>query len=313
MLLNERYTGKFVWNKRKWLRVPGQKSRRSMLRPASEWVVADRPDLAIIPQELWNTVQERFGERRRKGSGRQPGDAKRPSPVSGVLRCGTCGSSMSGISCRVNPGGVRYANLGCSANRSKGNTICDNDLCISERKVVDGVVDVVRGLVSSPELPELFARLFLERVAAAEAAAPPDPLARDVAGPERRVRNLVEALATLGTSQAVGAQLRDEEQKLRQLRDQLERSRAAHRRACKAPEVDQAKRYLADLAVLIEKAPERCREVIRRLIPRLTMTPRTEGEVRYYEAEGELALKAEDSATFSGDRVFDKDGCGGRI
>ena len=52
MLLNERYLGRFVWNQSKWLRVQGQRSRRRIARPASEWIVHELPELAIVPKDF---------------------------------------------------------------------------------------------------------------------------------------------------------------------------------------------------------------------------------------------------------------------
>lgn len=51
ILRNERYTGRVVWNKREFLKDPDSGKRRSVLRPASEWRVEDRPDLRIVPPD----------------------------------------------------------------------------------------------------------------------------------------------------------------------------------------------------------------------------------------------------------------------
>jgi site-specific DNA recombinase len=69
MLLNERYVGHFVWNRRKFIRVPGQRHRRAVKRPRSEWRVQERPELAIISPSVWALVQRRIQRR----AGRPPG------------------------------------------------------------------------------------------------------------------------------------------------------------------------------------------------------------------------------------------------
>lgn len=56
MLRNERYLGHFTWNQSEWVRVPGRKSRRRVVRPSSEWVTQEHPELAIVPRELWRVV-----------------------------------------------------------------------------------------------------------------------------------------------------------------------------------------------------------------------------------------------------------------
>jgi site-specific DNA recombinase len=70
MLANERYVGRFTWNQSKWIRVPGRKSRRRIMRAREEWITHDIPELAIIPRKLWEDVQSRFRRRRSAGSGR---------------------------------------------------------------------------------------------------------------------------------------------------------------------------------------------------------------------------------------------------
>jgi site-specific DNA recombinase len=67
MLSNERYIGRFTWNKVKWVKQPGKKQRKKIDRPQEEWIVRDMPELAIIDRELWDDVRRRFN---RQGKGR---------------------------------------------------------------------------------------------------------------------------------------------------------------------------------------------------------------------------------------------------
>jgi hypothetical protein len=62
LLLNERYAGRFIWNRHRWARLPdGRRSPQE--RPREEWVVEERPDLAIVSASLWERVQGRFQKR----------------------------------------------------------------------------------------------------------------------------------------------------------------------------------------------------------------------------------------------------------
>ncbi|MDQ3369320.1 MAG: recombinase family protein [Myxococcota bacterium] len=54
--------------------------------------------------------------------------------VSGLLKCGTCGGPMS-INGMKMKAGIRYAQFACTANRSRGASICANASSISERKI----------------------------------------------------------------------------------------------------------------------------------------------------------------------------------
>jgi site-specific DNA recombinase len=60
MLKRELYKGEHVWNRSKFVKVPGTNKRRSRPRPVSEWRRRSMPELAIVSADLWNSVQNRF-------------------------------------------------------------------------------------------------------------------------------------------------------------------------------------------------------------------------------------------------------------
>ena len=61
MLKRDFYKGESVWNRSKFVKVPGTNKRRSRPRPESEWKRLSAPELAIVSVELWNRAQSRFG------------------------------------------------------------------------------------------------------------------------------------------------------------------------------------------------------------------------------------------------------------
>jgi hypothetical protein len=78
MLRNERYVGRFVWNRRKWVRSPRTGRRVYRLRAAEEHVEHRLPDLAIIPDELWAYVQARVWANRKTERGPRGAENRRP-------------------------------------------------------------------------------------------------------------------------------------------------------------------------------------------------------------------------------------------
>src|SRR5262249_16949860 len=112
LLRNRQYIGEWTWNKEKWLQVPGTRRYRRLPRPPSEPGTRTIPELRLVPDPLWRAVQLRF-TRRRPGSGRTVGSGKDGGPLlSGLLRCGACGGSITVVSRRYKKG-VAYTNLGC--------------------------------------------------------------------------------------------------------------------------------------------------------------------------------------------------------
>ena len=52
ILSNEKYMGKWVWNKSESRRDPKTGRRRQFPKPESEWIVTQDESLRIVPQEL---------------------------------------------------------------------------------------------------------------------------------------------------------------------------------------------------------------------------------------------------------------------
>ncbi len=221
MLENERYLGRFVWNQSKWVRVPGRRSRRRIMRPESEWIAQEVPELAIVPKELWEQARARFRRVKPGKYGRPPGSGKSPSVLSGLLRCGVCGGSMTVVG-RKWKAGVAYTRFGCTAHYSRGNAICANALTLSENKAQRAIVAAIRAILDQPEAFAHFQAAFRRQVGARSAAgqgAGPD-LARSVRDAEKRVANLTESLARGGWSEALAAKLVEEERRLEGLKGQ---------------------------------------------------------------------------------------------
>jgi hypothetical protein len=80
-----------IWTRSEWRKDPDSGKRIRKMHPESEWHVQERPDLAIVDRAAWNKVRER-SERRPQGLNNHRG-APRRYPLSGLLKCGTCGGS----------------------------------------------------------------------------------------------------------------------------------------------------------------------------------------------------------------------------
>lgn len=306
MLRNERYLGKFVWNRRKFVRAPGKKNRRAIERPEAEWVTHEAPELAIIPAELWQSAQARFTQERPHQSdpGRPRGASRHPYLLSALLRCGVCNGKMTVTGSRVRDG-VRYASFGCATHNSRGEAICPNGLSVSERKVNHAVICALRDVLTTPGLIRRFVERFNERAAdlrASASATPMTDLERDVQERQHRVRNVTQALASVGWSEALIAQLKDEEAQLQTAQARLTALKASTDplRALPPPHVVEG--YLADLLGTLEADPVKGRQLLALHLGSILLTPKNEGPDRFYQATGALNL-----------RVSVKPSCGGRI
>ena len=69
ILANEKYTGRWVWNRTETRRDPKTGRRRAFPKPESEWVTTEDEALRIIPDPLWARVSRRRDEVRRNWPG----------------------------------------------------------------------------------------------------------------------------------------------------------------------------------------------------------------------------------------------------
>jgi hypothetical protein len=272
------YVGVWIWNKEKWLQVPGTRRYRRVPRPASEHARREIPELRIVRAPLWEQVQarlKRLGFNRSRG-GRTPGATKGPSSIlAGILRCGVCGGSIAVVHRRTKDG-YNYATLGCTTNKSRGAAICRHSRTISEKKVRMAVMDMLNAHLAAPDLIRRFVATFEKRLAehqkgdskSAEAAA-------RIREQEGRVRNLYEGLAKMGWSQSLADLLRDEEAKLATLKTAAVQRAMVPANVLPHPRIIEG--YLRNLLTLIEGDPVEGREILARHIQPLVLTPRADG------------------------------------
>jgi site-specific DNA recombinase len=60
MLRRERYVGRIIWNRTRFIKRPGTNKRVCRPRPKSEWSTQEAPELRIVDGELWTRVQDRL-------------------------------------------------------------------------------------------------------------------------------------------------------------------------------------------------------------------------------------------------------------
>jgi site-specific DNA recombinase len=311
MLGNGRYIGRWAWNQRKWVRVPGKATRRAIERPEAEHVVIDLPTLRIVPPELWDRVQERLGTRK-PGKGRAMGAGKMgASLLTGLLRCGVCGGSIVIVS-RRHKNGASYANFGCTVNRSRGKSICANSRTASERKVIEKVIQALRAQLTTPGLVERFQASFRKQFAELNgggARKVTKALERDLQDAESRVRNVTVGLAKIGFSDALAAQLKAEEARLSDAKAAL--ARATQTRASVLPHPSLIEKYLRNLLGLLETDKDAARALLKRHMPPLVLTP--EGPTFRIKGGFDLSICLQEAAEAPGGASASPESMLGRV
>lgn len=140
MLTNEFYIGRMIWNRTVGIKDPDTGIKKNVKRPKSEWIITERPDLAIIDRKTFNTVRARLGRRTSACGARGGGKAR--FPLSGLLKCGECGGNLfimgATVSTKAGPRkNKRY--YGCSTNFHAPNQ-CSNKRRLPLALAEDGLI-----------------------------------------------------------------------------------------------------------------------------------------------------------------------------
>jgi site-specific DNA recombinase len=284
MLNNSIYVGQYIWNRSAWIKNPDTGRRRRVARPKEEWMVKAMPELRIVPQELWDAVQNRQNEIRQKSTAlrqalNNPNTRSRTGKFlfSGLLKCGTCNASYTVCS---------VCSYGCSTNINRGSAACANKLRVTRKIVEVRLLEAIRNDLLSQEAIDLFVTETNTLLKQAQAERHPDTegLRRDLKRVEGEVNNLLAAIKAGIFTTATKAELE---------RGEAERSRltalvnttedVTYKLAASLP--DAAARYkalVADLGATLARDVAVARQALKMLVGEVKLNPRPEG---YLEAE----------------------------
>jgi len=192
VLRNELYVGRLVWNRLRYLKDPVSGKRRSRLNPPSAWVVEEVPDLRIIAQSLWETVQRRLlgirdSEWVKKARATRFWEHRRTRHLlTSKAFCGSCGSPLAAI-------GADH--LACGKARRMGT--CENRRSV-RRGVFEGLIlEALKNQLMAPDLIAEFIDEFHREVNRQRQGAELERSAAqsELAAVTRKLDGLVDAIA----------------------------------------------------------------------------------------------------------------------
>ena len=143
ILSNNKYTGVWEYNKKRWIKKSVRGKRRSLPNPPEQWERYESEKLRIVTDEVFAAVNAIA-----RKQGRNPSGNKKYL-LSGLVVCAKCGSSMD----VVNSG--RYSYYICRAARSQGPQACKNKHRVSRSAVELGLLSEIRRVLLDPEVSEI--------------------------------------------------------------------------------------------------------------------------------------------------------------
>ena len=273
ILNNPLYVGRIGWNRSEKVRDPDTGKRIMRMRPQSEWIWTDAPDLRIIPQALWESVKARRQGRHREARGNVRGRRAR-ALLSGLLECGTCGSHYV-----LNT--PRY--YGCTAHRDRGPAICANGRLVRRDAFEALILRLVFEEVFSPEVVAYVTRRVnaaLERLTAT-----PDEIRqkreRELSQALRELENVRGAIRQGIVTPTTKVLLEECEQRVAECEAALRAASPRRKSVTALPSLVEG--YLRDLRTTLDTDTTRARPLLAKLIGPITLRPdgaRLVGEVR---------------------------------
>jgi site-specific DNA recombinase len=279
MLNNDIYRGVIVWNRTKDVREPKTGRKIARPKPESEWVYKDAPKLRIISDELWEAVKARQGRLELKTNNWRK---KRPqSLVSGLMRCGVCGSPF-----------VKHNQTRFACTRRHGDITCTHRLSIRQDEIETAIVEALRAKLMDPRLVKVFCEEYtrhlneLRRNENATRAGYETELQKLERTRKRCVQAIMDGVPA--------SQVKDELRRIEERRQEVEGLLAGSE---ELPPIIHPKmslhyqKHVAKLTTTIEDANLRAeaQESLRLLVEKIVLTPNAEGTALVVDLYGDLA------------------------
>jgi site-specific DNA recombinase len=287
ILRNPIYIGRYVWNKSAWIKDPDTGKRIRRERSVDEWIEVDMPELRIVSQTLWDSVQARLNRQTKRSLSVRAAlhqRARTGPPMrhlfSGLLKCAACGSPF------VTVGNNRY---GCSGHKYRGTAVCQNRLSVKRSIVESRLLASVKNDICNSDALEIFTRETrrLLQEYAASAAPNIEHLRNRLAEIEKKIGNLINAIAAGTFSPALQTALEKHESEKIDILREIEEAEASRleRAPDFLPRVSEIYfEMVSELEESLSDDTDRARECLRCLIgDEILIRPAASG--KYLEAE----------------------------
>ena len=216
ILNQEKYIGRVVWNRSTWPTDPDTEKQVSRDVPREEWVVNEVPELRIVPQKLWDQVKRLQAARSQEsGASERPQHYRNKYLLSGLVRCGICGSRLIAASRK---------GYGCPTWKNRGSHLCSFRGTPNREVLEAAVLEAVRDYLFCPEAIAAAIAAAKETVKrhapGAKSRTGKQAAKSQLAQVEREIENVLAAVRA-GGSNGAAALLRGELDRLTAERDQL--------------------------------------------------------------------------------------------
>jgi DNA invertase Pin-like site-specific DNA recombinase len=298
ILRNERYRGVQVWNRTQKTRNPETGRKVSKARPMQDWIRVEVPEWRIVPEELWNAVQARNHDVKRKFGASQTGGMSRTENArsylfSGLLICGECASRIVIISGQGKRG---YAKYGCPSHRYRG--VCRNALTIRRDRLEAQLLASLEQRIMDSHVVEYILQRFNDELRKRmkeleHRATRLDDLRHARQQLQAKAQHVADAIADAGHSATLLSTLATIEVQIADIDQQL--------KLCQSTDIswtaDEVREFvyrrILQLQDFLRSDPTRLKAVLARHMDQLTLKPVQTSHGAVYEVSGGVNLAPE--------------------
>ncbi len=218
VLRNDLYQGKLVWNKQRYVKDPRTGKRLARVNPKSAWITQDAPELRVVDDDLWTTVQERLESINsspavKKAKAKKFWEKRRHKHfLTGIAVCSECSGPLSSI-------GKDY--MACSRARRFGT--CTNKASIRRSVLEEAVLSALKDNLMKPHLVEEFVAACQKEIntTAAAASAEREASERQLSKVKKQIDTIIDSIVNGYRSESLKQRLEDMEARREHLERQI--------------------------------------------------------------------------------------------
>ena len=217
ILRRELYIGQQIWNRRRSKKVPGTSKRAYEIRPKSDWILTEDPELRIIDDVLWHKMQSRLREARANAHPNNLASRGRPSRylLSGIMVFGECGGNFIMHDSRA---------YDCASHTNGGQHLCSNKLRVKRETAESVLLKNIRKQLLGPEVVTYVTEQFRQAIESMRGGVyqDADSIRIDLRAIEAKIGKIVGAFESIGISESLAVRLRELEQEKNQAERRLQ-------------------------------------------------------------------------------------------
>lgn len=278
ILKNEKYRGKFVWNRVERKTNPLTGKKVVIQRPECEWFVRQDESIRIISDELWEKTRARWKEvesgypsRKAKQSAfgsRQKSYVKTYPPhlLAGGMTCQQCGGGISLVSGK---GGGYY---GCQNAAKKA---CSNKILLRRKRLEDELLRNLFGEQMSEKVISAVLEKVSDKIRECFGHIPEEIRAKRAALSQEEItlNNFIRFVGEGRAPASLAEAMSQSEDKCKRLAEEIESLEATKTSAFAPPPPEWITHRLKNLKELLMRKTEKSALLLRKLLGKIVLEP----------------------------------------